>query len=171
MLKDLSLLSSYNVSQLKEGDYLFTTDSNIVYSVYMLNESIYFDAYPEFSADVLTIGFDMIANPLRKTPFDKRVRVTISNIIINYLDEHPEKVFFFVCDSADTREKSRMRIFELWYNQRPTNAIEKHNESILTADMDIYCSIIIHSKNHLRNHILSCFHMVTRSTTEKLKSY
>lgn len=165
------MLSSYNVSQLKEGDYLFTTDSGIVYSVYMLDESLYFDAYPEFSADVHTLGFDMISNPLRKTPFDKRVRITISNIIIDYLTTHTEKVFFFVCDSADAREKSRMRIFELWYNQWKTDTIEKYNESIHTADMDIYFSIIIHSKNNLKHYILSCFHQLTQSTAEKLKSY
>lgn len=165
------MLSSYNVSQLKEGDYLFTTDSQIVYNVYMLDESLYFDAYPEFSADVHTLGFDMIANPLRKTPFDKRVRVTISDIIINYLTANPEKVFFFVCDSADAREKSRMRIFELWYSQRQTDVIEKYNESIHTEEMDIYFSIIIHSKNSLRDYIISCFQQVTQSTTEKLRSY
>ncbi len=165
------MLSSYNVSQLKEGDYLFTTDSGIIYNVYMLDESLYFDAYPEFSADVHTLGFDMITNPLRKTPFDKRVRVTISNIIIDYLTTHPEKVFFFVCDSADARERSRMRIFELWYNQRQTDKIEKYNEAIHTIDMDIYFSIIIHSENNLKHHIISCFHNLSRSTAEKLKSY
>lgn len=51
----------------------------------MVNESVYFDAYPEFSADVLTFGFDIITNPLRKTPFDKRVRITISHIVIKYI--------------------------------------------------------------------------------------
>ncbi|WP_245898667.1 DUF6169 family protein [Chitinophaga niastensis] len=106
-----------------------------------------------------------------KTPFDTRVRITISNIIIDYLSAQPEKILFFVCDSADTRQKGRMRIFEQWYNYLKVDYIEKYNESIQAADMDIYCSIILHTNNSLKNHIISSFRNLSHTTSEKLKSY
>jgi hypothetical protein len=165
------LLSSYNISQVKEGDYIFTTGSGIVYSVYLLNDALYFSEFPEFSEEVSTFGFDIISNPSRKTPFDPRVRITISNIILNYLSAQQDKVLFFVCDSADARQRGRMRIFEQWYNFLKVSYIEKYNESILTPEMEIYCSILLHSKNIMRNHIISSFRNLCGSTAEKLKSY
>ncbi|NLR82850.1 hypothetical protein HGH91_29820 [Chitinophaga eiseniae] len=64
-----------------------------------------------------------------------------------------------------------MRVFEQWYNHLKVADIEKYDAAIETTDMDIYCSIIIHSQNKLRAHIISSFQHLADATTEKLKSY
>lgn len=165
------MLNSYNIYQPQKGEYIFTTDTGIIYSVYILDDQGYFIDYPEFSAEVSTFGFSLVSNPLRKTPFDTRVRDTITGLIINYLCTNPDKILFFVCDSADERQRGRMRIFELWYNQLKVEYIEKYNESVITNDMDIHCSIMLHRDNYMRKHIISSFRDLCYITTEKLKSY
>ncbi|HWV67435.1 hypothetical protein, partial [Chitinophaga sp.] len=60
---------------------------------------------------------------------------------------------------------------EYWYRQQKIGFLEKYNETIITSEIDIHCSIILHSENTMKHHIISCFHNLSRSTAEKLKSY
>jgi Family of unknown function (DUF6169) len=165
------LFSPYNLSQLQVGLYEFTTDQAVVYSVYFGDGKSYFQNYPEFSNDVLTFGFDRITASDYKSRMDIRVRITITHVITNFLMDNQDNVLFFVCDSADKKGAARMRMFEYWCKQQKNSALEKYNESINTPDVDIHCSIILHSDNTLKDYIISCFRSLSNSTAEKLKSY
>lgn len=165
------MFSPYNLSQLDVGLYEFTTDQQVVYSVYFGDGKSYFQGYPEFSDDVLTFGFDRITTSSSKSRMDVRIRITITHVITNFLMDNQDTVLFFVCDSADKRGNARMRIFEHWCLQQKNSFLEKHNESIKTSEVDIHCSIILHSSNALKDYIISCFRSLSNSTTEKLKSY
>ena len=107
------MLSPYNVFELQDGDFIFTTDLEVVYTVYILSEQGYFSDYPEFTDDVYMFGFSILSNPTRKTPFDQRVRLTTSYIVKNFLAKNPEKILLFICDNADSRQIFRMKI---WLN-------------------------------------------------------
>ncbi|MCW3463265.1 DUF6169 family protein [Chitinophaga nivalis] len=165
------MLSPYNISESTDGDFLFTTTANVVYIVYLLKDQGYFDDYTEFSANVLTFGFAITSNPTRKTPFDERVRITISAIIQAFLRNHPEKVLFFICDNSDSRERFRMKIFNLWYQLLKVDFIEKHNEVMHLDQLEIHFSIILHINNPLKKFIISSFHDLSYTTAEKLKCY
>ncbi|WP_366839267.1 DUF6169 family protein [Chitinophaga sp.] len=164
------MFSPYNLSELQAGIYEFTTDQQVVYHVYFGDGKSYFQDYPEFSDDVLTFGFDRIKTSNYK-PHDIRIRITITDVFTSLIIGNQDRVLFFVCDSADQRGAARMRIFEYWYRSQKCNYLEKYNESIHTQDMDIHCSIILHSNNTLKDYIISSFRNLSKATAEKLKSY
>jgi len=165
------LFSPYKLSQLKTGLYQFTTDQQVVYNVYFEDSLCYFQDFPEFSGDVMTFGFDRISAPAHRGGTDLKIRLTITHHVINFFTENHDKVLFFVCDSADSRGKARMRIFEHWCQQYKISFLEKYNESIITEEVEIHCSLILHTENVLKEHIISCFRNLSKSTTEKLRSY
>ncbi|NSL88544.1 DUF6169 family protein [Chitinophaga solisilvae] len=164
------MFNPYKLTELKTGVYQFTTDFSVVYSVYFGDGQNYFYDYPEFAGEVLTFGFDRLSSH-DQNYFDIKVRYTIIHLIIQYLETHQDKILFFVCDSADSKGTGRMRIFQHWYRQLQVADLEKHDETIDTGDMLIHCSIILHSNNNMRNHILSSFRHLSHSTAQKLKSY
>lgn len=165
------MFSPYKLTELKVGLYQFTTDQEVVYHVYFGDGMCYFQDYPEFSDDVMTFGFDKISAPRSKSRADIKIRFTITHHILNLFNERQDKILFFVCDSADSRGTARMRMFEHWYQQQKISFLEKYNESITTSEIDIHCSIILHSRNMMKDHIISCFRNLSKSTAEKLKSY
>ncbi|CAL1516558.1 DUF6169 family protein [Chitinophaga sp. MM2321] len=164
------MFNLYKLSELKSGFYEFTTEQNVVYAVYFGDGQSYFHDYPEFSGEVLTFGFDRITET-GKPRLDINVRFTITWLIIHYLQNNQDKILFFVCDSADSRGAGRKKIFEQWYRHLKVDYIEMHNESIYTGDMDIHCSILLHSHNSMKEYIISSFRDLSHATTQKLKSY
>jgi hypothetical protein len=165
------LFNPYKLTQLQAGLYEFITDQQVIYSVYFGDGKSYFHEFPVFAGDVLTFGFDRITSTGRKFRMDLKVRLTIAQLIIHFLTENRDKVLFFVCDSADSRGTARMRIFEHWYREQKISFLEKHNESINTPEVDIHCSIILHTENNMKHYIISSFRNLSSATAEKLKSY
>nr|WP_295870023.1 DUF6169 family protein [uncultured Chitinophaga sp.] len=164
------MFNRYNLSEPHNGIYEFTTDQNVVYSVYFSDGHSYFYDYPEFCADVLTFGFDR-QHRHHKTTYDYKIKTTITHLIYSYLEARQDKVLFFVCDSADSRGNARMRMFHRWYTHLTCDMVEKHDESIVTDDMSIHCSILLHKNNPMKAFIRSSFSSLSYTTAEKLKSY
>ncbi|WP_236652702.1 DUF6169 family protein [Chitinophaga vietnamensis] len=142
-----------------------------MYSVYFGNGKAYFSDYPEFCEDVFTFGFDRISVHAGPHPDDILIRCTIIQLISDFLYKHTDKALFFVCDSVDKRGISRMRLFERWCRINKIPHLEKHNTSILSPDMELYASIMLHGDHPLKDYVIRSFHHLSRNTAEKLKSY
>lgn len=136
-----------------------------------MDDQHYFWDYPEFSGDILTLGLSIVENPLPAIPCDHRVSATVCSIITTALQAAPEKILFFVCDSIDAKQRARMRMFNRWYRNSKNLHLEKHNTSILSPDMELYASIMLHSHHPQKDHIIHSFYHLSRNTAEKLKSY
>lgn len=147
------MLSPYNLTFLENSTYEFRTVHDVVYSVYFIDGSSYFTDYPDFAADVLTFGFDLKYSSHFKIPADDRVRITISKIIISFFDANPDKILFFVCDTKDRKQLSRINTFERWHRYANHYSLEKYNEFIQAEDISVYCSVILHKENLLKNRI------------------
>lgn len=102
----LQLTSPYTV--VSEGDeYLFRTDSDILYAV---SFQVY-DAIPGLTA----YWFDLSNRSHKASPNDVKVRETIIAIIEEFFIQNPD-ILLYMCDTADEQQSMRARLFLRWFN-------------------------------------------------------
>ena len=117
---------------------------------------------------MLTFGFDVKYSTHFKIPADDRVRITISKIIIDFFETNPDKTLFFVCDTKDRKQVGRMKTFDRWYHKANHHGLEKYNEFIRAEDMTVYCSVILHKENALKDRISESFRQLRIDLENKL---
>lgn len=140
----------------------------MVYTVYFTDASGYFSEPSEFSGDVLMFGFD-VRYSLSKIPVDDRVRITISDIIAHFFVRNPNKILFFVCDTKEQKQESRMRLFERWYKTCGQFPIEKLNEEIKMEEGNLYGSILLYRNNPKKPQIRQAFKQMRIDLEDKFE--
>ncbi|WP_298767071.1 DUF6169 family protein [uncultured Polaribacter sp.] len=82
------------------------------------------------------LSFYPVVNEGVKLSNDIKIKATISQIIIDFLDNNKDALIHYVCDSSDKRQYSRNKLFSKWFNESNTiNVYSKFNLNYPTEDL------------------------------------
>ena len=159
-LARINAASPYAVSLAKGGDCRFTSDSGAIYFVSFIEDEIL------QSAESYEI---VISNPSnKKSPRDTKLRDTILTIIYEFF-ESSESALLYICDTGDSKQQMRHRLFSYWFNTAP----RKDDFAFMSADirdadgMQNYAAIIIRLDNPYFESVISEFYETVRTLREK----
>lgn len=93
----------------KEGHlYLFTNSSGVTFTCFFLDYSSFFTEPPQ-----VFYGVNFAPNTSNPMPFDERNAHTICHIVNHFMNS-VNGAIIFVCDSLDSRELMRLKLFTFW---------------------------------------------------------
>jgi hypothetical protein len=104
-LNILNRLAPYEV-ELRDGEYYFHTDFDIVYSAEFKYEPA-FGGTPAY-------WFDLTNRSGKASPNDPKVRDTVIRIIIEFFRANPD-ILLYMCDNANDQQAQRNRLFLRWF--------------------------------------------------------
>ena len=144
----LQITSPYVV--VKQGDeYLFRTDSDILYAVS-------FQQYDGISG-ITAYWFDLSNRSHLPSPNDKKVRETVICIIEEFFYQNPD-ILLYMCDNANDQQAQRARLFLRWFNGAEQQKKYDIRTALLTEDgIDSYIALIIQRSHPQYEDILHVF--------------
>lgn len=144
----LQITSPYVV--VKQGDeYLFRTDSDILYAVS-------FQQYDGISG-ITAYWFDLSNRSHLPSPNDKKVRETVICIIEEFFHQNPD-ILLYMCDNANDQQAQRARLFLRWFNGAEQQKKYEIRTALLTEDgIDSYIALIIQRSHPQYEDILHVF--------------
>lgn len=144
----LQITSPYVV--VKQGDeYLFRTDSDILYAVS-------FQQYDGISG-ITAYWFDLSNRSHLPSPNDKKVRETVICIIEEFFHQNPD-ILLYMCDNANDQQAQRARLFLRWFNGAEQQKKYDIRTALLTEDgIDSYIALIIQRSHPQYEDILHVF--------------
>jgi hypothetical protein len=129
----------------KDRDVIvFSTSNGLHYEVQTtLVGDIYFSNFPAAQSNSYEFCFDIKGEPPQKLKYDKRIALTIIEIVRAILNKG--SVIIFVCDSLDNRQKSRHTLFTKWFASYGED-FEKYDVSIEDDSTIHYVSLLFDPK-------------------------
>ncbi|NIJ51134.1 DUF6169 family protein [Dyadobacter arcticus] len=102
-----------------QDSYFFQTESGNSYLCYFLNASGHFDEYLSMQEDVVTFGLMQIneSKGFFAEKHDPRIKETVFSILLQVMEEYPERSMLVMYDTRDGRQRSRKITFARWYNE------------------------------------------------------
>jgi Family of unknown function (DUF6169) len=151
----MSILLPYSFTY-NDGKYSFLTDNSVVYNVEFTDGSYYFFDLP---ADVPVFELNIKALNAAESiiqPYDKRVEITIVNILSKFFDDNKNSLIY-VCNNLDNRERARSRKFNSWFNKNATFSVEKYDINFTMHNIIILASLIVHTENIRKDELIKRF--------------
>jgi hypothetical protein len=161
------LLTPYNYHRAADGAQVFTTEFGLTYRVFFLEAAGFFRNTPEIAPLVQTFGFEILENPRSEIPHDARVGSTIVSITIQYYEQNPNGVLFFIHDGSDGKQLGRKKKFDVWYRQAGEQFVVKRDAAITIGRITILCSILLRTSHPQLDQIFQGFDQLALEATNK----
>lgn len=111
--------------------FSFITDAGIRYVLELSKE----DFDNNYFKELYILSFYPDVQKGVKLSNDIKIKSTISQIIIHFLDNNKDALIHYICDSNDNRQYSRNRLFSKWFNESNTvDVYSKFNLNYQTDD-------------------------------------
>lgn len=123
---------------IEDDKYLFRTPSGALYVAYFLDLC-------SLAENLFTFNFDRVSMG-DKGVVDTQVCDTVCTILASFFKEHINSILI-VCDSADGREKARMRLFNAWFNRIAPEGLIKVDRTGRTSSYELFVSILLWQDN------------------------
>ena len=155
-LEDINRKSPYEIV-FNHGDFDFTTDAGIRYSVSFLED------VPLGKCDTYQFGF-------RKrdevhSAYDAKVKDTLIAVIEQFFIEN-ENVLLYICDTSDGREAKRNRLFIRWFEDFANpERFTMETANAMVEGQGFYAAIIVENRNPKLSDIISDFRQTAESLT------
>ncbi len=162
-----NLSNAYSLRDAGDFDVEFTTENGVLYRASFGDASGYFVRHPEFAFLVQGFGFQIIEGIRGQIPHDPRVGATVSMIIQEHFEQHPEAVLFFIHDSSDGREHGRRKKFDTWYRKLSTGQLLKKDAEIPIGRFSILASILVRHDHPRLEQIITGFDDLVMDATAK----
>lgn len=154
---------------LEENDpysFEFVTDQRIRYSVYFLDYSSMFAAYPGIASQTYMFNLDVIkGNPVEGIS-DERIGVTVLKVFSLFFLNR-QNVAVYVCDSLDSRQLARKRKFDIWFWKYNDGSLLKEDDIAVIEGAEIYNSMILHKENKQLTEIILAFKELNEKANDK----
>jgi len=148
----------YKVSALGK-QYVFVTNYGLHYEVR------FFEEMPIGGCETWQFSFAKAEDTL--TPEDPYVRFTLFAIIDEFFIEN-EDVLLYICDTSDSREAARNRLFIRWFKQSAQpNRFTIRSASTIIEGQGFYAAIIVENRNPMLTDITADFDQTAVSLTNK----
>jgi Family of unknown function (DUF6169) len=161
------LSTPFNYRRVDESSFEFITENGITYRASFTDASGHFSHAPQFASQVKGFQFLVTHNPLSHLPADERVGSTISFIILQFFEQSPEGILFFIHESADGKQHGRKRKFDAWYSRSASASLIKLDASIPIGRYSILASLLFRRAHLQREEILAGFDRLILEATEK----
>lgn len=133
-LNILNRLAPYEV-ELRDGEYYFHTDFDIVYSAEFKYEPA-FGGMPAY-------WFDLTNRSGKVSPSDPKVRETVIRIIIEFFRANPD-ILLYMCDSANDQQAQRNRLFLRWFmGAEQSKLFYIKTEMVIDEGVENFIAIIV----------------------------
>ena len=150
--------SPYRVVLSDHGDYLFSTDNGIVYSV---------SFHEEFElGGCMTYQFSLTNVNDVHASYDSQISSTVVAIIEEFFVQNKD-VLLYMCDTADGREANRNRLFIAWFNRYASDRFVIRTADAIVEGQGIYAAIIVESSNPKLNAITEDFELTAETLSNK----
>lgn len=147
-LDKLNARSPYVVWRQK-GELRFKTDYEIVYSVDFEREYSYTDSN--------AFWFNLYNRSAKKSPNDIKLQKTIVCIIEEFFRSNPD-ILLYICDTADSQQAVRARLFLRWFNAYNKNTLYVIRTALVIDEGEAnYISLIIQRTHPLFNAVIKRF--------------
>ena len=158
-LSKMNNSSPYHVGKVKDGVYVFQTDTGIIYSI-LFKPDMDIAGCPSYQFVI-----DRQSN--NKVSHSKWVKDTIISIILGFFENNND-ILLYICDTDDGREANRNRLFIKWF----TEAADKSLFTIKLAHCKVehitfYGAIVLMKTHHQYDKILKEFEMMTENLSAK----
>lgn len=156
---ELNLPLPYKIINTIDGKFEFQTDNKLIYSVYFQSaKEHFFTLAPDLPNEVYLFGFTIKTGNELSLKYDKRVEVTIIQILFTFFEVNT-RAMLFVCDTKDQKQRHRKITFNKWFNKHNSKMLfEKKDISIIIDnDNQYYISLILHSLNPNKEKYLLAF--------------
>jgi len=146
----INLRAPYHVAQVDSSIFRFVTNNGIIYSVGFVPDTSFLKNG--------VFQFFLINTTSKSSPQDTNVYETVRVIIEEFfLQEEP--VMLYICDTTDKRQKSRDRLFKIWFHTYIYNgSYTMHNECMILDNVPYFSSIILRNDHPFHDNIISAFH-------------
>jgi hypothetical protein len=162
-----SLSTPFNYKRTSKSAFEFTTENGVRYRVSFSDGTEYFTRHPEFSNKVRTFQFLVLENPNVQLPQDDRVGVTICYIILQFFEQDPGGILFFIHDGSDGKQMGRRRKFDAWFRKFSSDRVLKKNDEIVVGRVKIFVSILLRTDHPMRDKITQAFDQLVLDATTK----
>lgn len=158
-LSDINKHSPYRVAQESNGNLVFKTRADVVYSIgFIADQEI---------AGSESFQFFINRSASGDTLYDPFVKDTIFAIIEDFFDKNND-IMLYICDTSDGRESARNRLFVRWFREYD----ESSRFEIRTAEAQIeheviYAAIIVKKTHPNIQNILMEFDYLATNITSK----
>ena len=133
-LNILNRLAPYEV-ELRDGEYYFHTDFDIVYSAEFKYEPA-FEGTPAY-------WFDLTNRSGKASPNDPKVRDTVIRIIIEFFRANPD-ILLYMCDNANDQQAQRNRLFLRWFmGAEQSKLFYIKTEMVIDEGVENFIAIIV----------------------------
>lgn len=129
----------------ENGQYFFDTPSGAQYVAYFLELP--------FAEDLYTFNFEKLHRG-KYGVVDCHVFDTICHFLWRFFQNHRNSMLI-ACDTADGREKARMRLFESWYKRMAPNGISKIDRHGKADNYELFLSLLVWDHNPNKAKLLS----------------
>ena len=151
-------LQPYRLLRVDDFTYSFTTDSGVKYKCSFLSYAEYFANYPDIADKVFSFNLDTVSSKPKQRGVDKRIAVTVVNIVGNFLMSRINAVVY-VCDPADGKGSVRARKFKSWfdYYEHSSHQIIQLNSDLEAGGIKLYTALLVHRKNKFRKQLVEAY--------------
>ena len=158
-VSNINLRSPYTVWE-ENGEYVFISENNILYAVgFEYDDSIRYGAF----------WLNIINRSQKKSPNDKKLQYTIICIIEEFFRVNPN-ILLYVCDSANSQQAMRSRLFLRWFNSYSRNESFIIKIAVINDDgEDNYVAMIVQRSNSQIDEILKYYEDEIAMFTNKTK--
>ena len=157
-LENINKKSPYLVKHSDDGDYVFQTAKGIIYGVGFIEND------PLGGCETYQLS---ISNQNKvHASYDPGVKQATLAIIDEFFHENLDGLLY-MCDTSDSREAARNRLFLRWFEE----AAEPERFTIKTANaviegQGIYAAIIVENRNPLAHAIIDDFEQTAKMLIE-----
>jgi hypothetical protein len=125
------MLQPYSILA-KDGAAYFTAENQAIYKAFF--QVVPFSGEPQLEGFIVDFSFERDISgcvdsrcrakdgTFKKIlgPADKRIEVTLQQVLRLFFENNPYHVVFFTCDSTDNKHQSRLLMFNEWHSEHKT---------------------------------------------------
>lgn len=160
-IEQINQISPYKVEIASEGNSLiFETPHGLTYEVGFVEDYTFFDEN--------TYQFFIVEKNNKHFRKDSLVKQTVWAIIEIFFQANSH-VLLYVCDTSDSRQAIRDRLFDLWFYEYEKQKEYMHLTAKVESDSVYYfASIILRVDHPQQNEIREAFELFTEEMKDKL---
>ena len=149
----------YKVFPLDNNTSIFVTDNEITYYIEFYSYSYMFPPNSKLG-NIYTFNFyPSKEQPKERIKSDSRIKITILNMLSKFFKEN-NTALVTICDSTDTKEMYRHKLFDKWFVELETFYVEKYDCKTIIENTTLYNSLLIHAKHPNKQKAIDYFYKI-----------
>lgn len=149
----------YSIFPLDDKKSVFVTDSEVTYFIEFFSYSYMVPKRVKLG-NIYTFNFYPSKEQTReRIKKDERIKATILDVLSKFFNEN-NTALVTICDSTDSKELYRHKLFDKWFIELKTVSVEKYDCKTILEDTILYNSLLIHAKHPNKQKAIEYFYKI-----------